>query len=792
MIRTVLIANRGEIAVPHRPHVPRARHPAPSPCSATPTTARCTCARATPPCTCRATRRPTPTCAATCSIDAARRAGADAVHPGYGFLAESAAFAQAVIDAGLTWIGPPPAAIAAMGSKIEAKALMRAAGVPVLPDSTVEGADDLAADRLPAARQGVGRRRRARHAHRAVGRRARRRPGRGRARGRRGVRRRHRVLRALRRARPAHRGPGVRRRRTAPSSRCPSGSARSSAATRRSSRSRRRRPSTTTCGRRHVGGRRRGRRGGRLRRRRHRRVPARPRRRLLVPRDEHPPAGRAPGDRGDHRASTSSPPSWRSPTAPRSRQPSRPGHDHGPRHRGPPHGRGPGRRLPAVDRHVRPLRRRPGRTSGSTPASSPARRSRRTTTRWSPRSSPTGRPATTAIRQLDRLARRAPRCTARSPTATSCSTSCATRRSSTAHLHTGFLDEFPCTEPIRGDVPPGRRRRRAGRAGRQPGRAPACSPTSRRAGATTRAVDQVLELALDEAPVRVTYRLGRGGHLDRRRRRRSAATVVVADARRRRVRRPRAAADVPRRARRRPALRRRRRRPRHVHACSPATPSPAPPPPPGRWSRRCRATCCACSSAPGDAVTAGQPLVVVEAMKMEHQVLAPADGTVAAVHVDAGRAGRHRPGPVADGGRLMTADRPVRIANCSGFYGDRISAAREMVEGGPIDVLTGDWLAELTMLILWKAKARNADGGYADDVPHPDGAGPRARAPTGASRSSRTPAGSTRPGCADKVRDIADQARGRRERRPHRGRRPARPHRRPAPAPVATSTPASR
>ena len=53
----------------------------------------------------------------------------------------------------------------------------------------------------------------------------------------------------------------------------------------------------------------------------------------------------------------------------------------------------------------------------------------------------------------------------------------------------------------------------------------------------------------------------------------------------------------------------------------------------------------------------------------------------------------------------------LRIANCSGFFGDRASAARDMVEGGPIDVLTGDWLAELTMYILHKTRERS--GGYA-------------------------------------------------------------------------------
>ncbi len=66
-------------------------------------------------------------------IDTARSAGCDCVHPGYGFLSESAAFAQAVIDAGLVWVGPPPDAIRQMGSKTEARALMQASGVPLVP-----------------------------------------------------------------------------------------------------------------------------------------------------------------------------------------------------------------------------------------------------------------------------------------------------------------------------------------------------------------------------------------------------------------------------------------------------------------------------------------------------------------------------------------------------------------------------------------------------------------------------------------------------------------------------------
>ena len=73
-------------------------------------------------------------------VDAARRAGADAIHPGYGFLSENAEFARTVIDANLIWIGPAPESIEQMGSKIEAKRLMAAAGVPILESVHVEDA----------------------------------------------------------------------------------------------------------------------------------------------------------------------------------------------------------------------------------------------------------------------------------------------------------------------------------------------------------------------------------------------------------------------------------------------------------------------------------------------------------------------------------------------------------------------------------------------------------------------------------------------------------------------------
>ncbi|MDE3115373.1 MAG: ATP-grasp domain-containing protein [Pseudomonadota bacterium] len=86
-------------------------------------------------------------------IEAARKAGADAIHPGYGFLSENVEFARACVEAGIVFVGPPPAAISAMGLKDEAKAIMAEAGVPVVPGYFGE---DQSPDRLMAEAERIG------------------------------------------------------------------------------------------------------------------------------------------------------------------------------------------------------------------------------------------------------------------------------------------------------------------------------------------------------------------------------------------------------------------------------------------------------------------------------------------------------------------------------------------------------------------------------------------------------------------------------------------------------------
>ncbi|MDX6514283.1 MAG: acetyl-CoA/propionyl-CoA carboxylase, biotin carboxylase, biotin carboxyl carrier protein, partial [Gaiellaceae bacterium] len=80
-------------------------------------------------------------------IRAAKQAGAEAIHPGYGFLAENAEFAEAVIEAGITWIGPPPDAIRKLGDKTQARHIALAVGAPLTPGTAdpVSGVDEVVA-----------------------------------------------------------------------------------------------------------------------------------------------------------------------------------------------------------------------------------------------------------------------------------------------------------------------------------------------------------------------------------------------------------------------------------------------------------------------------------------------------------------------------------------------------------------------------------------------------------------------------------------------------------------------
>ena len=136
-------------------------------------------------------------------LRAARAAGARSVHPGYGFLSENAGFAQAVVDAGLTWIGPPPSAIELMGDKGRAKEAATAAGVPVVPAGAADGYPVV----VKAVAGGGGKGMRVVRSAGGAGGRDGSRP----ARGARGVRRRSRARRALLRAPAPHRGAGARR-----------------------------------------------------------------------------------------------------------------------------------------------------------------------------------------------------------------------------------------------------------------------------------------------------------------------------------------------------------------------------------------------------------------------------------------------------------------------------------------------------------------------------------------------------------------------------------------------------
>ena len=185
-------------------------------------------------------------------LSVARRSGADAVHPGYGFLAENADFARAVIDAGLIWIGPSPDAIERLGDKVSARHVAEKVGAPLAPGTLnpVTDADEVLDVRRrgrPAGRhQGGVRRRRPRPQGRPHPRRGPRAVRVGHPRGDRRLRPRRVLRREVPRRAAPRRDPVPRRLRTATSSSSRPATARCSAATRSSSRRRPRRSSPTS------------------------------------------------------------------------------------------------------------------------------------------------------------------------------------------------------------------------------------------------------------------------------------------------------------------------------------------------------------------------------------------------------------------------------------------------------------------------------------------------------------------------------------------------------------------